>query len=239
MAFRYETHLHSAPVSACARATVEESLNFYKSIGYDGVFLTNHFIDGNVRYDHSAPYEEMLEFYLSDYYDALKIGQEIGIKVFFGVELSMAFHPERNVWGGTDFLVYGLEPDWYRAHPGIMEMLKQDEMTFMMEEGALVSHAHPFREARYIDYIRLFPRAVNAVEIINASRTEFENSQAEKYAADYDLLQTAGSDNHTAGNQPRLAGMETDEPIESVADFVRLVKERKTRIFTLTKDADY
>lgn len=239
MAYRYETHLHSNPVSACAKASVRESIEFYKSIGYDGVFLTNHFLDGNVRYDHTAPYQEMLEFYLSDYYEALEIGKEIGLKVFFGVELSMAFHPERNVWGGTDFLVYGLSPDWYRAHPEIMDMLKQDELEFMMNEGALVSHAHPMREARYIDYIRLFPRSVNAVEVLNACRTDFENNQAEKYAADYGFLRTAGTDNHRAGEQPALAGMETDEPIESVEDFVKMVKEGKTRIFLLKKDIDY
>lgn len=43
--FRYETHLHTAPVSRCAAASAEESVSFYKSIGYDGVFITNHFVD--------------------------------------------------------------------------------------------------------------------------------------------------------------------------------------------------
>ena len=43
--FLYETHLHTSPVSKCASASVKDSLEFYKSIGYDGVFITNHFID--------------------------------------------------------------------------------------------------------------------------------------------------------------------------------------------------
>lgn len=47
--YRYETHFHTNPVSKCAGATVEDSLRFYKSIGYDGVFITNHFIDGNAN----------------------------------------------------------------------------------------------------------------------------------------------------------------------------------------------
>ena len=62
----YETHLHTYPVSACAKAGVRESLEFYKSEGYRGVFITNHFLDGNINIDKSLPYEERLRFYFSD-----------------------------------------------------------------------------------------------------------------------------------------------------------------------------
>ena len=53
--FRYETHLHTRPVSLCAQKSVRENIEFYKSAGYDGVFITNHFLDGNLNYDKSAP----------------------------------------------------------------------------------------------------------------------------------------------------------------------------------------
>ena len=66
----------------------------------------------------------------------VKVGEQIGIKVFCGVELS---------YKGTDFLVYGLDKSWYLAHPEIMDMKKSDELKFMMESGALVIQAHPFR----------------------------------------------------------------------------------------------
>ena len=42
--YLYETHLHTSPVSDCARATVRESLEFYKSAGYTGVLINQHFI---------------------------------------------------------------------------------------------------------------------------------------------------------------------------------------------------
>ena len=98
--YKYETHLHTSPVSKCATATVRENMEYYKSLGYDGIFITNHFIDGNINYDKNAPYEEILDFYFSDYEEALSLSIEIGIKVFLGVELS---------YGGTDFLVFGLD----------------------------------------------------------------------------------------------------------------------------------
>ena len=86
--YKYETHLHTAPVSRCAKASVRENLEYYKGLGYDGVFITNHFLDGNINFDKTKPYEEKIEFYFSDYEEAVAIGKELGIKVFLGVELS-------------------------------------------------------------------------------------------------------------------------------------------------------
>lgn len=54
----------------------------------------------------------------------------------------------------------------------------KDKLSFLMESGALVIQAHPFREADYIEYIRLFPRSVLGVEDINACRGDKENEFA-------------------------------------------------------------
>ena len=113
--YKYETHLHTYPVSKCAKVGVREVLEFYKKMGYDGVFITNHFLDGNINIDPSVPYEEKMDFYCSDYEEAKKLSAEIGIKVFFGVEIS---------YKGTDFLIYGLDKEWYLSHPEIQDMKK-------------------------------------------------------------------------------------------------------------------
>lgn len=221
--YKYETHLHTSPVSHCAKAGVEESLTFYKEMGYDGVFVTNHFLDGNIDWDYKdAPYEEAINFYFSDYEKALEIGKQIGIKVFLGVELT---------YKGTDFLIYGLDKAWYLAHPEIMEMKKSQELAFMMESGALVIQAHPFREARYIDHIRLFPRQVHGVEVCNAYRTDLENAMAKAYAEGYGLLEIAGTDNHWAADAKALAGIYTDIPITDEQDFIARVLNKETKIF--------
>ena len=222
--YKYETHLHTSPVSACAGATVRRSLEFYKSIGYDGVFITNHFIDSNIGADRSKPYHELIEFFFSDYEEGVKIGKELGIKVFCGVEQSL---------DGTDFLIYGLDKQWFLAHPEIQQMKKSDELALFMENGALVIHAHPFREAGYIDHIRLFPRRVHGVEVINACRTDFENKVAAIYAETYGLIPFAGSDNHCAEGQKHLAGMESEVPITDEQDFVNSVQNGKMNVFTL------
>ena len=222
--YKYETHLHTAPVSRCANASVEDTLKYYKSLNYDGVFITNHFLDGNIRLDGEYSYEEGVNFYFSDYEEGAVLGKELGIKVFCGIELS---------YKGTDFLIYGLDKEWFLAHPEIMDMKKRDELTLMAESGALIIQAHPYREASYIDHIRLFPRQVHGVEIINASRTDSENSMAELYANHYGLIPFAGSDNHRGGEMKKLAGVCCTEPVDSLQDFIDKVKSGKTEIFTI------
>ena len=213
--FLYETHLHTSPVSKCARASVRETLEYYKSLGYTGVFITNHFLDGNVAADKALPYKDQLDFFFSDYEEGVRIGKEIGLDVFLGIECA---------YMGTDFLVYGLSKEWYYDHPEIMDMSKKEELTFMAEHGALVIHAHPFREAKYIECMRLYPRSVHGVEVYNANRTEFENKLALQYAENYELIHFAGSDNHTADKQKKLGGMKSSTRITSELDFVTGVK---------------
>ena len=225
--YRYETHLHTSPVSKCARATVRETLEFYKSLGYTGVFLTNHFIDGNINIDKALPYEEKINFYCSDYEEALSIGRELGIDVFFGIECS---------YKGTDFLVYGLDKEWLLAHPEIADMKKTEMLPLMMDHGALVIQAHPFREASYIDHIRLFPRYVHGAESYNAARSDFENEMAEHYVKSYGLIPFAGSDNHIAGNNKKLGGMQTDTPLVSIQDFIERVKNGTAVPFRLNRE---
>lgn len=225
--YQYETHLHTTPVSRCAKADVRENLTFYKQLGYAGVFITNHFIDGNINIDRSLPYEDRIAFYFSDYEAAVEIGKKLELAVFCGVEMS---------YGGTDFLVYGLDKAWYLAHPELEGMKKSALLPFLMENGALIIQAHPFREARYIDHIRLYPRCVHGVEIYNACRTDFENTLAEQYAENYGLLPFAGTDNHIAGMQIALAGIETDTPLADEADFVSRVKAGAIRLFRRRND---
>ena len=216
--------MHTLPVSRCARQSVRDNLEFYRSLGYDGVFITNHFLDGNINIDKTLPYEEKVEFYFSDYYEALEIGKEIGIKVFLGVEIS---------YRGTDFLIFGLDKEWFLAHPEIMDMKKSEELPFLASHGALVVQAHPYRQDRHIDHIRLFPHCIEGVETVNACRTELENRMADIFADAYGFVKTAGTDNHISSKITHLAGMESETPLLDEADFIRRVRNREMNLFTL------
>ena len=220
--YLYETHLHTAPASKCAKETVREALEFYKSLGYAGVFITNHFIDGNIGCERSLSYAEQVEFYFADYEEGVRLGKEIGSSVFCGVESS---------YKGTDFLIYGLDKAWYLAHPEILTLKRTEVLTLMQEAGALIIQAHPYREASYIDHIRLFPRHVHGVEVCNASQRDFYNEMAEHYAKAYGLIPFAGSDKHNATHAGRLCGMQSAVEITDVQDFITRLKNGELTVF--------
>ncbi len=226
--YKYETHVHTSPVSVCARATVEETIKAYSELGYDAIILTNHFIDFRLDLTLQSEqlkkeYKKQLDFYFSDYEQALVLSKKYGVKVFLGVEISN---------GGSDCLIYGLNKEWYYNHDEILKMETSKKLDYFRENGAYVVQAHPFRESSWIDHFRLYFRNVDAIEVINATRSERENGMALKFAEHYGLKMLAGSDMHTANRSPmRLAGIETKEPINSIEDFIRLVKEDKYKIF--------
>ncbi len=231
--FKYETHCHTSPVSACGKASVEDTVSFYKHLGYDGIFITNHFLDGNINPEvRNLSFCDQIDYYFSDYEKGVVTGSEIGIKVFPGVELS---------YKGTDFLIYGLEKNWYKAHPEILDMKKTDELAYLMDEGAFVIQAHPYREAYYIDHIRLFPRSVHGVEVINSGQPWEANEMTAAYAKQYGLLTTAGSDNHWGSNafeklrekgyRPTLAGMCSEIEILCVQDYISQIRNGTMSIF--------
>ena len=223
--------MHTSPLSSCAKAEVRESLEYYKSLGYAGVFITDHFIDGNIdRNVRTLPYEEKIEYFFRLQESAVLLGENLGIKVFPGFEMSYA---------GTDFLVYGIDKDWCMRHKDMDKMRKTELLTLLANDGALIIHAHPFREAGYIDHIRLFPRHVHGVEVYNASMSDFVNQRAEEYSKNYALIRFAGSDNHRGPATKSLAGMATEAPLKDVNDFISAVLSGNAKPFKKDENGIY
>ena len=221
MLYKYETHCHTKQTSLCSCITGKEIAQFYKQNGYTGIFITDHFLNGNVNIPRELPWEEKIARYAAGYDDAKAEGDRIGLDVLFAWEYS---------WGGNDFLIYGLDRDWLLAHPQQMELHPREYMEKVRTDGGLVIHAHPFRQAGYIESIRLVPSWVDGIEVINASRSPEDNRRADWYADSYGLLKSAGSDNHS-GKRPTLAGVYLPERLTCEKDFVRLMKAGVHEIF--------
>lgn len=222
MLFKYETHCHTAQSSRCARADADNVVRFYASRGYAGIFITDHLASEKLNgYD----WADAIHKHSEGYNVAKKTAEECGIDVFYAWEFTAAGD------AGTDFLTYGLDQTWLLNHPELFELTSKQYLELAAESGALLFHAHPFRESGYIDMIRLLPRKVNGAEVINANRTDFENSQAADYVQKYGLLPFAGSDNHAGSKQKRLCGVQTPRKAESIADWCSMIKSGQYLIF--------
>lgn len=214
-------HLHTSEISRCASILAKEQIRTYKNQGFTGVCVTDHFLNGNTSVPRELSWKERITLFCKGFEAAKKEGEKCGVDVFFGWEYS---------YRGTDFLTYGLDKEWLLAHPEIMQMNTKDYCDFVRGQGGFVVQAHPFREARYIEMIRLLPRQVDGVEVLNANRTDFENERADEYADNYNLIKLAGSDNHT-GRQPRLCGISSDIKFSSIQELISAVKSGKTSLF--------
>lgn len=224
--FKYETHSHTFVGSKCAKVSPEDLVRFYKSNGYSGIFVTEHFLNGNTTIPADLPWEDRILLYCGGFERAYEEGKKLGMDVFFGWEYS---------YRGTDFLTYGLDKQWLLEHPDLLSLSVNEYCAFVRAEGGFIVHAHPFREAGYIDMIRLLPRLVDAVEVNNACRTDFENERAEEYAEHYDLLRFAGSDNHW-GPMKRCSGIQLSRRLQDEKDMIRAVRNGEIEIFTEQHD---
>jgi histidinol phosphatase-like PHP family hydrolase len=227
--FKYEMHCHTAECSKCAKINAEDLVRFYYDMGFSGICITDHFLNGNTTVPKDAPWNSRVSMFMEGYNRAKTTGDKLGIDVFPAWEYS---------YRGTDFLTYGLDEEWLHRNPDCLDWKVSEYCDRVHADGGIIVQAHPFREAYYIEMIRLMPRHVDAVETINANRTDFENEMADKYADAYNILKTAGSDNHT-GKQERLAVVEFDRKMNSLGELLKamLNGEGKNRLYTLTPDA--
>lgn len=227
--FLYETHCHTKPASLCSGATGEEMARYYKSCGYDGIMITDHFFNGNTGIDKSLPWQERVEQFCIGYEEAKRVGDEIGLSVFFGFEYNR---------GGAEFLIYGLDKQWLVEHPEIMDLRICDLYKLVCECGGAMIQAHPFRQAPYLEKIAIYPDHCDGIEAINTSNSYFCNKNAVWYAKTFELYSTCGSDNHWVGRED-LGGVYTDKKLETIEDWVSIIKNKQPLEFYQAKPLDY
>lgn len=223
MAFLYETHLHTCFGSRCASSTGAEHARFYKKLGYDGIIVTDHFFGGNTRPERNQPWADYVNRFCRGYEDAYEEGQRIGLKVFFGWEQG---------YGDDEYLVYGPDKEWLLKHPEIARCSRAQQLELVHAAGGCVVQAHPFRmRPSYMKYIRLGLRFCDAVEAANSGNDPVNDCYALRYAQEYGLPVTAGSDNHNSASvtdTSRIFGIETDRPLSDASDLAKIIlsKER-------------
>ncbi|NLP34920.1 MAG: histidinol-phosphatase [Clostridiales bacterium] len=218
--FRYETHLHTKEASACAMVSGYEQARRYKEAGYTGIVVTDHFFNGNTCIPSDLSWERRVDQFRLGFENAREEGERIGLSVFFGWEAK---------YGSQEFLIYGLDIPWLKKHPEIMSWTVEEQYRRVREAGGLVVHAHPFRERDYIKEIRLFPDAVDAVEVINIGNDKKEfDEKAKEYAEQHKLLMTAGTDSH--GYEKRRSGVSFDHKLTDIDDFIRSIKSGKYKL---------
>lgn len=218
MKYRYETHLHTCQGSRCGVSTGAEHARYYKDIGYQGIFVTDHFFGGNTAVPHYGPWKDRINMFCSGFEDAWNEGQKIGLDVFFGWE---------QTFEGDDYLVYGLDKQFMLDHPEMEHWSRKEQYEQVHAAGGCVVQAHPFRMRGYILAIHLGDRLADGVEVANAGNTPAQDAYAWRYAQEKGLYTIAGSDNHRSREDSQIYGVALPYRIDSVQDWVEHIRQRR------------
>ena len=194
--YKYEMHTHSKACSACASSSSEDIVRKAKECGYAGVFFTNHFYFGNSAIDRSLPWADFVDAYYADYLAAKKVGDSIGVDVFFGIEEAYK--------GGKEVLIYGIDPKVLANENGFPRFSLKEMSDFVRKNGGLFAAAHPFRNRSYIKNPDEAPDPsfFDAIEVHNQfnDKDGIENKKAHDFAKWNQLIMISGGDIHNVSS---------------------------------------
>ena len=137
---KLETHLHTSEVSPCGMVDARTAVRQYAGAGYGGIIVTDHFGSYSLDLFAGTPKEKAEQFFRG-YRLAKEEGEQCGIAVLFGAEISLEEGPE-------DYLLYGITPAFIlvvQAHP-FREYCRPGDPAFL--DGAEVFNGNPRHNSR-------------------------------------------------------------------------------------------
>ena len=222
MDYLYECHLHTAEGSGCGRNTAAEQVRAYKKRGYQGIIVTDHFINGYStcpRYK-KIEWEEKMAYVVAGYKAAKQEGDSLGLDVFLGWEYTI---------NGSDFLTYGLGIDFLLDNPGLDLLDIKTYSSLVREKGGYLAQAHPYRDAAYIQHkFPVDPMYLDGVEVFNASDNPNINKKAMRFAEKHGLPMQAGGDSHGTDDSP--SGVKLKSRAKNIQDIIEAIKNRTAEI---------
>lgn len=222
--FRYEMHCHTNWCSKCAHSSPAEMAQAYYEKGYAGMVITDHFLLGNTAVDKSLPWEEKMKRYYAAC-EAARAWAE-------GKEFDVLFGLEHQYGGGKEVLTYGIDLPFLVEHLNLHLYPLKDYARFVHEAGGVLSMAHPYRHAPYIDEtVKPQPEYLDGAEIFNFFNTGEENKQAALLAEQYGLFPTSGGDVHDKTEEAiGMAGIALKERVRTGPELVSVLKSGDYRL---------
>ena len=211
-----DCHAHTSGISTCCKKTPEEVIIAAKNVGIDGLIITNHYTKFYVN--NLALYsdvETMARCYIEEFRYTKEIGERYGIKVFFGIEVSM----ER--YDCLHLLIYGVDEDFLKKHMEMYLYTQEELYRTVHKAGGVLIQAHPMRNGKNV---LLDPKFLDGVEIsshILYDGTHYE--ELSEFAKENEIILTSGGDYH--GDTKRsFCGMYIPDSIENVKQFAEYLR---------------
>lgn len=212
--YLFDTHIHTKEASSCGEVPAAEVVKRYKSLGYNGIIVTDH-VHAAQFAKHGSTYKEQAEKYLSGYRTA-KAFEDENFKVILGMEI-------RFLENDNDYLLYGFDEDFVfsrdLAHFESLEAFKP----VVEENNLIIFQAHPFR--RHMTVIN--PALVDGIEVYNGhGNHNSSNDIAYAWAVKYSLPMLSGSDFH-GNTEMEPGGVYFEEYVDNSKAVAQALRDKK------------
>ena len=216
-----DCHVHTSGVSTCCRLNASEIVNEAIGAGIDGIILTNHYaLSYVVKKRLYSSLSHLALAHVEEYRRVKAIGEERGLLVMFGVELTMEQHDGRHM------LVYGIDEEFLLEHSDILLYTQAELYEKIHAAGGVIVQAHPMRNGKNV---LLDTSLLDGVEIsshILYDGTHYE--ELSRVAYDSGIILTSGGDYH--GDVPHRphCGMYLPEYVTDTKKFAEYLKKSRS-----------
>lgn len=148
-----DLHAHTKSISHCCRIYGPEVLAAAKEHKMDGICLCNHYQSRYVTDGNAADFARR---YVEEFHTVRKLGQEMGLTVLFGIEVTMEQHAREHL------LVYGVDEDFPLLSPALYDLTQRELYRLVHANGGVLVQAHPLRKGKNV---LMDPQYLDGVEI--------------------------------------------------------------------------
>jgi len=185
-----DLHAHTKGISRCCQIPAPDVLREAKAVGLDGIVLTNHYQES---YLNGGSCEEFVERYIREYEYTKELGDRMGMKVFFGVEVTA------NFWPSIHLLIYGVDAEFLRKYPRLYDYSLEELYEVVRANDCALVQAHPFRNGCHVlDTDFLDGLEINCHPLYGKSYQQ----ELEEAARAAGLILTCGGDFHADTYRP-------------------------------------
>lgn len=212
--FKTEAHLHTYPVSSCAKLTPVEQVRLFKEAGYDTIIVSDHFSPHHFKkMGEDLTFAQKVDKLCDAYLEAKAEGDKLGLTVLFSVELSFR---------KNHYLLYGVTREFLKLREDIFDITLDELYGHLKAHGITIIQAHSHRAEKCVPH----PHHVDGFELNFNLRKDNYNERTINVAKEYGMPLSVGSDAHCPDDVGVSATL-SEEKIESIEQYLELLFARK------------
>ena len=222
-----DPHIHTKGISHCSQCYADQLIDVCVRDGIDAIVLTNHYRHSYYQSDDKFP--EWRQKYVDEYRITKNEGEKRGIKVFFGLEVTLDETPR------IDYVIYGLTDTHIEKEMSLATLTQKELFEYCVANNALLYQAHPYRNGTEPQD----PRYMHGIEV--NCHPIYNHNDKEKiitFANEHGLKLSCGSDYHGDTYKPHCGIYVPDSISDTVelAEFLRRPEQCELEIHDIIEN---